>query len=372
MTRRADMFGLVRAANPVPDAVEPDWDAVRERALGEQDGDLASGAPHAGGRRARRSLRIAGVLAGLALCAGAATVAVFALAPSAGAPDFLARAAAALAPTSGTVLYERWERTMGPEPGNPERRGSVSFGPEQLWIQADHPRRYRTVLAPRSGPVQRRPGGVALAYLYGVVLDYAGSGPGRVDSLTRLQRAITGQPLELGGTVEAAGETSNSGGASPTLTFLPARELMRARLHVTLGALLPGPGYQAIENGTDPVATLRAAILEGRARVAGSTRFRGRTVQRIDIRLPQQLPADAPLLPAGHPRTRAEAFALVEPKTFHPVEIVYGGQTDRFLTYEYLPATAANLALTDIRAQHPGARILNTIKAPARPGRRPE
>ena len=27
----------------------------------------------------------------------------------------------------------------------------------------------------------------------------------------------------------------------------------------------------------------------------------------------------------------------------------------RYLTYEYLPRTEANLALTDIRAQHPGA-----------------
>ncbi len=86
--------------------------------------------------------------------------------------------------------------------------------------------------------------------------------------------------------------------------------------------------------------------------------------QRIDIYLPQQLPADAPPLPPGHPAIHAEAFAYVQPETFHPVEIVYGGQTYRFLAYEYLPASTANLALTDIHAQHPRARILNTIRAP--------
>jgi hypothetical protein len=90
------------------------------------------------------------------------------------------------------------------------------------------------------------------------------------------------------------------------------------------------------------------------ARVAGTTQLNGRTVQRIDIYLPQQLPADAPLLPPGHPAIHAEAFAYVQPETFHPVEIVYGGQTDRFLAYEYLPASTANLALTDAH-RHPRA-----------------
>jgi hypothetical protein len=89
----------------------------------------------------------------------------------------------------------------------------------------------------------------------------------------------------------------------------------------------------------------------------------GRTVQRIDIHPPQQLPADAPPLPPGRPVFHAEAHAYVEPKTFHPVEIVFGRQSFRFLAYEYLPASTSNLALTDIHAQHPHARILNTLQA---------
>jgi hypothetical protein len=331
--------------------------------VAQQGGGLA-GAPAAANRRLRISSRIGGVLAGLALCAAAATIAVLALAPSGGSSDFFARAAAALTPASGTVLYERWEETITPEAGNPERRQAVTFGPEQLWIESDHPRRYRTVLLPRSGPAEGRRGGIGLAHAYGVALGWSGGG---VDVLTRLQHAITGEPLELGGTVEAPKGTTNPGDLQPTLTFLPSNQLLRTRLRVALGPSLPGPHDQIIENGADPVDALRAAIAEGRARVAGTTQFDGRTVQRIDIYLPRQLPADAPPLPPGHPVIHAEAYAYVEPATFHPVEIVYGGQTYRFLAYEYVPASTANLALTDIRAQHPQARILNTLQAPRGP-----
>jgi hypothetical protein len=363
MTRRADPFERVRDANPVPGVIEPDWGLVRERVAGEEDGGH-TGAPAAANRRRRVPSRIGGVLAGLAVCGAAATIAVLALAPSNGSSDFLAKAAAALAPASGTVLYERWETTIMPEAGNPERRQAVTFGPEQLWIEGDHPRRYRTVLLPRGGPTEGRSGGVALVHDYGVSLSWSGFSPrpGGVNVLTRLQRAIAERPLELGGAVEAPRGTTHPGGLQPTLTFLPSNELLRARLRVTLGPSLPGPHDEIIEDGADPVSALRAAITEGRARVAGTARLDGRVVQRIDLVLPQQLPADAPPLPPDHPMIHTEAFAYVQPETFHPVEIVYGGQTYRFLAYKYLPATSANLALTNVRAQHPRARILNTLR----------
>ncbi|HSZ06648.1 MAG TPA: hypothetical protein VK778_15785 [Solirubrobacteraceae bacterium] len=375
MTRRANLFERVRDANPVPGVVEPDWGSVRERVAGEQDGELGgpAGTPAVAGGRWRVSSRLGGVLAGLALCAAGAIIAVLALAPSGGSSDFLARAAAALTPAGGTVLYERWEKTIAPEAGNPERRQAITFGPEQLWIEGGHPHRYRTILLPRSGPSEGSSvgaglasAGVGLASTYGVTLGWSGFGPrpGGIPVLTRVQRATSGGPLELGGTVEAATGRTNPGSLPPTLTFLPPNELLRARLRVTLGPSLPGPHDQIIEDGADPVSALRAAISEGRARMAGTRQLDGRTVQRIDIHLPQQLPADAPPLPPGHPVIHSEAYAYVEPETFHPVEIVYGGQTDRFLTYEYLPATAANVALTDIQVQHPRARVLNTLQAP--------
>jgi hypothetical protein len=61
--------------------------------------------------------------------------------------------------------------------------------------------------------------------------------------------------------------------------------------------------------------------------------------------------------------SHSEAYAYVEPETFHPVEIVYGLDTYRFLAYRYLPATPTNLALTNIQAQHPHATILNANAA---------
>jgi hypothetical protein len=62
--------------------------------------------------------------------------------------------------------------------------------------------------------------------------------------------------------------------------------------------------------------------------------------------------------------THAEAYAYVEPATFRPVEIVYGRDTYRLLAYEYLPATPATLALTNVQAQHPHAAIVKAAGAP--------
>jgi hypothetical protein len=38
-------------------------------------------------------------------------------------------------------------------------------------------------------------------------------------------------------------------------------------------------------------------------------------------------------------------------------------ETVRFQIYEYLPATSANLALLDLRAQHPGARSVAELSS---------
>jgi hypothetical protein len=204
-----------------------------------------------------------------------------------------------------------------------------------------------------------------------VSIGFSGSsfnfGTGRVDVLTRLQQEIAGQPFELGGSVESTAGNTNPGALQPTLTWVHGETLMRARLRVTIGPTLPGPHDQIIENGGDPVSALRAAIAEGRAHEAGSAEVSGQSALRIDFDLPQGLPADSPPVPANHPTLHAESYAYVDRQSFRPVEIVYGLQTYRFLAYEYLPATPANLALTDIRRQHPGARVLDTVFRRSRP-----
>ena len=64
------------------------------------------------------------------------------------------------------------------------------------------------------------------------------------------------------------------------------------------------------------------------------------------------------------------SYAYVDRRTFHPIEMdghavfnapgrpaVVVHSVSRFLTYAYLPATAANRALANIRAQHPKATV---------------
>jgi len=79
------------------------------------------------------------------------------------------------------------------------------------------------------------------------------------------------------------------------------------------------------------------------------------TVEQIRVDPPRDCPV------YGCPRE--PTYLYVDPDTFYPVEI--HGYADlaglwhqlviRYLTYEYLPRTPANLALTHIRAQHPNA-----------------
>ncbi len=102
----------------------------------------------------------------------------------------------------------------------------------------------------------------------------------------------------------------------------------------------------------DPVQRLRYALRAGTAVDDGQTQLDGRTVQRIRIQ-----------------RIRiADESWYVDPQTFYPIEVHQCQPPgdlppDRcrsvisILAYEYLPPTTANLALTNIRAQHPNATI---------------
>jgi hypothetical protein len=107
---------------------------------------------------------------------------------------------------------------------------------------------------------------------------------------------------------------------------------------------------------SDPAAELRASIREGSAHHMGTTQLGGRTVERIRVDCTHALCAGRP--PSYH---------YVDPETFLPIQVVdpaghsASGTDERFdvvwryLLFEYLPRTSANLALTDIEAQHPNA-----------------
>jgi hypothetical protein len=230
------------------------------------------------------------------------------------------------------------------------------LGPEQLWVEGAYPHRYRAVLEPNVNVRYDSSELGGLAFTYGVNVGYSGDA---VKLLDQLPKQLAGRALELGGTLEAPASKAHPDITLPTLTFLPPNELLRARLQIALGASLPGPHDQAIEKDPDPVSVLRAALAEGRAHEAGVTDHEGLSLLRIDLDLPKHLPADAPPLPANAPVFHREAYAYVEPETFRPIEIVFGRDTYRFLAYEYLPASAANRALTDIRARHPTAPVVS-------------
>jgi hypothetical protein len=121
----------------------------------------------------------------------------------------------------------------------------------------------------------------------------------------------------------------------PILRFVPPNRLVS----LPIGGLPPNLAMGEGPNN-DVVANLRRALRTGKAHDEGRTKRDGRTLAHIRL-------------------TWGDAY--VDPDTFYPVEIDLGDHRFpdseiHFKAYEYLPRTAANLALTDIRAQHPHAQ----------------
>jgi hypothetical protein len=245
---------------------------------------------------------------------GATATALFVTTPWTDSPGFLAKAQAALAPRVGKILHEQWEVTVT----STDPACTVTRGPNEIWIDQTPPYRYR-------------------ALLKGFPPDLARADP-------RALVCSSGTAVELGGT------------RTQTLMFVPVEAAVA-------GSVLPPNSLSASPlhymHPLDPVTELREAIDAGRAHDEGKTELDGRTVQRIRIDPPPDCPLpDCP---------RDPSYAYVDPETFHPVRLesphgyIVLGSGVRFhfvlrtLTFEYLPRTDANLALTDIRAQHPDA-----------------
>jgi hypothetical protein len=205
---------------------------------------------------------------------------------------------------SSPGFLERAQAALTPPPGRilhmkwemTTRACTGTFGYE-VWIDLAPPHMYRALLPPGpANPVPREP-------------------------------CATGPRSEVGGALE---------GELP-LMFVPPNTLVRSRrLSFSVEA--------------DPWADVRKMISEGRAHREGATLLDGRTVERVRFDPPSPLPRAC--LAFGCPTS----YGYFDPETLYPVAWDFGqGDMWRYLTYEYLPRTEDNLALTDIRAQHPGA-----------------
>lgn len=241
----------------------------------------------------------------LALVAGAAAAALFVSAPWKTSPGFLEQVQAAVTPPEGWILHVKWKDTLT----STDPACSVTR-PHELWIDQKS-LQYRILLHnPRARDTH--------AYV-----------------------CVRGTRTELGGV----------SGSGMTFEFVPPNSIR------------PWTGHGEPFIDRDPMAGLRDAIREGRAHEDGTTRLDGRTVQRIRFqvgRCPQDVPASL------CSRKPEPIYAYVDPETHYPVRvvapqnfvgppIVWFRWEIRYLKYEYLPRTAENLALTDIRAQHPDA-----------------
>jgi hypothetical protein len=235
----------------------------------------------------------------------AAALALVFTAPWNSSPGFLERAEAALTPPAGTILHRKWELTST----STDLACTATRGPNEIWIDQIPPYRYR------------------------VLLNDFPPDPGAADP--RVLACSSGTPSELGGTFDPA----------ETLRFVPPNALVVNPLRFVWSV--------------DPVKSLREAISSGRAHAEGTTQLDGRTVERIRFDPPASCPVSD---------CTRESYAYVDPETFYPVQLEGPGaiippggpavrldMVERILTFEYLPRTPANLALTDIRAQHPDA-----------------
>jgi hypothetical protein len=237
-----------------------------------------------------------------AAVAVAAAAALFVSSPWKTAPGFLEEVQAALTPPPGRILHVKWDHIF-----TSKDPACTSTGRHEFWIDTTPPHRYRAILPLPPDPANADP---------------------------RRLPCVRGTPAEVGGDL-----------GKPNLRFVLPNRLVFDR-----------PLYFPVEQ--DPWAFAREMISEGRAHREGTTQLDGRTVERVRFDPPDSCPAPA----AGHCPTEPE-YGYFDPETLYPVAWDYARDPmfplwrnrERYLAYEYLPRTEANLALTDIRAQHPEA-----------------
>lgn len=243
-------------------------------------------------------------IAPLALAAALGVVAVAALfidSPWKSSPGFLQRAQAALTPPEGMILHAKWVVTRTSR----DYGCTVTPGPDELWADLST-HRYRLIHRFLPSPLARD---------------------------RRSMACVGSMTIETGGTPHGSLRFE----PPDTLTYL-------------------GPGRVGA-GSWDEVSNLREALAAGRAHDEGRTELDGRVVERIRIDC------------VNPPCSARRGYWYVDRETFLPVQfeclncmrfsvqtgLLHFDVVERYLTYEYLPRTEANLALTDIRAQHPNA-----------------
>ena len=228
-----------------------------------------------------------------------AAVVLFVASPWKSSTGFLERAEAALTPPAGTVLHIKFVVARSSE----DASCTVTFAPSEAWFDQDPPHRGRGIVTFLPDPADPSP-------------------------------CKSRPPIEGGGTRDT----------KESFIFMPPNTLQPSR-----GGYL-GP--------VDPVAALRDALRDGRARKEGTRELGGRTVVHIRV--------DDPEAPCASFLAECDPVDwYVDPETLYPVQMVDPNgvalgdvrfrDVVRYVTYEYLPGTATNRALADIRAQHPDA-----------------
>lgn len=252
-------------------------------------------------RRARRHL--AGFALAFVALAGAGVTALALDAPWQSSPGFLEQAEAALAPPDGQILHAKWQITRTSR----DYGCTVTSGPSELWAD---PTSHRWRIVARDFQPQDAGDGRAIACHENMTKEFGGD-------------------------------------ATDSFEFVPPDTLAPF-----------GPAQTA---SWDSVDHLRGALADGRAHMDGRTKLAGRTVERIRIECHVEPETACPGRPADYFYVDPETFSPVQfelPNALHystPSGLLDFDVVGRYLTYEYLPRTEANLALTDIQAQHPEA-----------------
>jgi hypothetical protein len=121
---------------------------------------------------------------------------------------------------------------------------------------------------------------------------------------------------------------------------------------------------------SDPAASIRRNLAAGKLEVVGRATIRGRSVYRIqESRKYWLVDRDTTILYVDAHSYQPVRIESEEPGALASARYRTIREIRDVLAWEYLPATSANLALTDIREMHPDARIASLDAMPAGPTR---